>query len=414
MRRIALFGGLAVLALVLLAAGAWWLRTRTLDMPLSARLDDTLDLKFPYIPRADPAPSAPPEQRSDAPSVKVEPPPGPLPRPAQTEPQMPSAPRDSAEAPAAPAVPLRADQAITERKAAAEEKSAAEFSAADRAAAEKAAAEKAAAEKAAAERPAAEKAAAEKAAAEKAAAERAAAEKAAAEILRRDRLSEEMASLHRSPPTNPFNSLVASRPDAGIGEQRRMAERKQVLDNLPKGKIVLDAPSSMKVGENRGVHANVGINVPADALRRYVRTGDQAAESVLSVSSEMAATLTGSAFKITATTPERQGVAEGRPTVWSWDIEARDAGEQELEATLYVLLPGGDDRALQRIDSFTHKIGVTVKEQTWGDWLKARKEEIDAVKTIVVTLAGAASAVFGWLGWSYARRRRNENRGATT
>lgn len=348
MRKVALFGGLAVLALALLAGGAWWLRTGMLDMPLSARIDDTAaDIK---LPREHPVPPVPPEQRSDPPPTKVQQPP-PLPDAAPSEAQKPLVERNSAEASPdlfKPAAPPRRDQAIAEQ------------------------------------------------------------------MRRGDGLSDEMASLHGNESSNPFDSLVAARPEPATGEQRRMAERKQALENLPKGKIVLDAPSSMKVGENRGVHANVGINVPVEVLRRYVRPGDQAAESVLSVSSEMAATLTGSAFKITATTPERQGVAEGRPTVWSWDIEARDAGEQELEATLYVLLPGGDEKSLQRIDSFTHKIGVTVKEQTWSDWLKARKEEIEAVQTIILAIAGAASAVFGWLGWSYARRRRNENRGATT
>jgi len=34
-------------------------------------------------------------------------------------------------------------------------------------------------------------------------------------------------------------------------------------------KIVLDAPKTMKVGDIRAVHANVGINVPIEVLLRY-------------------------------------------------------------------------------------------------------------------------------------------------
>jgi hypothetical protein len=125
----------------------------------------------------------------------------------------------------------------------------------------------------------------------------------------------------------------------GDNEIKKMEQARQALERLPKGKIVLDAPKAMKVGDTRAVYANVGINVPIELLRKHNRPTDQSHEAVLSVSSEMAATLTGPGFAITATTPEQQGVAEGFPTIWSWNVEAKEDGEQELEATLYVLLP---------------------------------------------------------------------------
>jgi hypothetical protein len=181
----------------------------------------------------------------------------------------------------------------------------------------------------------------------------------------------------------------------------------QALAELPKGKIVLDAPTEMKVGDVRAIYANVGIKVPIEALRKHSRTTGQSIENALSISSEMMATLTGPGFRITPSTPEQQSVAEGFPTVWSWDIEARQEGEQELEATLYVLLPSGDKSIRQRIDSFTHKIGVTVREQTWADSLKSWRDEIDAVKTIGIAVASAVTGIVGWMGWLYSRRRRN-------
>jgi hypothetical protein len=192
----------------------------------------------------------------------------------------------------------------------------------------------------------------------------------------------------------------------GDNEIKKMEQARQALERLPKGKIVLDAPKAMKVGDTRAVYANVGINVPIELLRKHNRPTDQSHEAVLSVSSEMAATLTGPGFAITATTPEQQGVAEGFPTIWSWNVEAKQDGEQELEATLYVLLP-----TRQRIDSFTHKIGVTVREQTWAEWLKSSRDEMDAIKAISVTLGGAGMAVLGWLRWSYSRRRKIEDKG---
>jgi hypothetical protein len=195
---------------------------------------------------------------------------------------------------------------------------------------------------------------------------------------------------------------------AGDNETRKLQQARQTLERLPKGKIVLDAPKAMSVGDTRAVYANVGINVPIELLRKHSRPTDQSHEAVVSVSSEMAATLTGPGFAITPTTPEQQGVAEGFPTVWSWNVEAKQEGEQELEATLYVLLP-----TRQRIDSYTDKIGVSVKALSWGEWLKSSKEEVEAVHVIAITLGSAIMAVLGWLGLSYSRRRQTENRNQT-
>jgi hypothetical protein len=120
----------------------------------------------------------------------------------------------------------------------------------------------------------------------------------------------------------------------------------------------------------------------------------------------MSAVLTGSGFKITRTTPEEQDVTESFVTVWNWDIEARQEGEQELEAILYVTLPG---ISRQQIDSYRQKIGVTVKKGTWDEWSKSGKEAIDAIDTvtkIAIWLVTAITVVFGWLGWSSWRRKK--------
>jgi hypothetical protein len=210
-------------------------------------------------------------------------------------------------------------------------------------------------------------------------------------------------------PTTPQRYIGDHEVEAGPNEIRKMEQARQELERLPKGKIVLDAPKAMKVGDMRAVYANVGINVPIELLRRHSRPTDQSHEAFLSVSREMGASLTGPGFSITPTAHERQGVAEGFPTVWSWNVEAKQEGEQELEATLYVLLPVGDKSTRQRIDSYTHKIGVSIKEQSWAEWLKSSKEEVEAVHVIAITLASAVMAMLGWLGLSYSRRRQIDN-----
>jgi hypothetical protein len=184
-----------------------------------------------------------------------------------------------------------------------------------------------------------------------------------------------------------------------------MEDLAKAIEALPKGNIVLRAPNVMRVAERRNVEASLGVNVPMEILRKQVDSRDKAVEGTLRVSSEMAATLNGPGFKIEAVTPEQQAIAEGLPTVWSWNVEAQQDGEQELEATLYALVPDGATSSRLRVESYVQKITVSVREQTWGEWLESLSHEVDAIKAILAALVGAATVVFGWFGISFARQK---------
>jgi hypothetical protein len=168
------------------------------------------------------------------------------------------------------------------------------------------------------------------------------------------------------------------------------------LQMLPMGNIFLEAPRTMRVNEVRRVESRVGINVPMEILRQQTAVWEQSAEGPLRVSNEMVATLSGPGFKITATTPEQQTVAEGLPTVWEWNVEAMQDGDQELTATLYVLVPDGDKTNRQRMESYTRDVVVSVKEQTWNERLKAFSEGISTLQAIGTALGGIAAAALGW------------------
>jgi hypothetical protein len=194
-------------------------------------------------------------------------------------------------------------------------------------------------------------------------------------------------------------------PSIGL-EGAQMRALKREIDQLPKGKIYLNAPVEMKVGDKRIVDARVGVKVPDDILRGHARAGEHRTEGMLRVSHEMVATLSAPGFAITSITPEKQAVAEGFPTVWEWEVEAKVEGAQELEATLYALVPDSPSTtAQQRIDSYTQKINVSVKPQTWGEWLNSTSEEVSTIKAILLSLGAIAAAVLSWLGFSRKRQR---------
>jgi hypothetical protein len=232
---------------------------------------------------------------------------------------------------------------------------------------------------------------------------------------------DQILSANRSRPSDPqmLTALAGENNEAQLPAPREgaadelsgMRARRQALEMLPKGKIYLDAPVEMKVGDRRSVDARVGVNVPDDILRGHVRAGDQTAGGKLRVSHEMVATLNGPGFEIKPTTPEQQPVAEGFPTVWEWEIEARRDGAQELEATLYALVPIAEPAgARYRIDSYTQTINVSVRPQTWGEWLQSLREEINSAKAIAIALGGIGTAVLGWLGISARLRTRSPRR----
>jgi hypothetical protein len=200
----------------------------------------------------------------------------------------------------------------------------------------------------------------------------------------------------------------------------KMAALGRKLDALPKGDIVLDAPTEMRVGDKRQVDANVGLNVAVEVLQKKSQaanqqiTGQAPASQITGhahISSDMIATLSGPGFKIDAITPETQTIAEGFPTVWSWNIEAKESGDQELEAVLYALVPNGETTYRQRVNSFTQKITVSVREKTVDEWLKSLGNKVDAVKAITVALGGIVTVVASWFGIMHARQR---NSGSAT
>jgi hypothetical protein len=178
----------------------------------------------------------------------------------------------------------------------------------------------------------------------------------------------------------------------------KMAALRKAIEALPKGNIVLHAPTKVTVGDQREVKASVGIDVPMATLRKQLGPSDQQVEGSLYLSPEMAATLHGPGFTIEPTTPEQQSIAEGFPTIWSWNVTAKQEGEEELEATLYVLVFDGNKTTRLRVESYTQTINVSVRAQTWGEWLDSVSHELGAVKTIAVTIGGIVTVVIGWFG----------------
>jgi hypothetical protein len=199
--------------------------------------------------------------------------------------------------------------------------------------------------------------------------------------------------------------------------EKFLAEFGAQLKKLPKGQIVLFAPKAMKVGDKREVEARVGFKVPLEALQKSSSNEATSSGGVLRVSVEMAATLTGPGFTIEPVTPEEQPVAEGFPTVWKWNVSANDSGSQQLEVTVFAIVPDAGGEVRRRIDSYVQTIAVSVRERTWSDTFETFNKAVesigaslDGIKGIILALLGAGATVMGWLRLSRSRATRGNAR----
>ena len=86
--------------------------------------------------------------------------------------------------------------------------------------------------------------------------------------------------------------------------------------------------------------------------------------ATIRVSPLMEARLTGLHFDIEANTDERQPVSNEAPTEWTWDVEPKKTGNQELHLTLTAILNVGGHDQPRTIRTFDKVLKVNV---TWYD-----------------------------------------------
>ena len=217
-------------------------------------------------------------------------------------------------------------------------------------------------------------------------------------------------SLRKALPTSP--SLEAPAPAAPLtGESpvpkspvlEKMSSLGAQLRDLPKGKIFLDAPAAMMLGESREVEARVGLDTPLDALKVRATAGAQTVSGLLAVSNAMSAELTGAGFEIVPESPKVQSVANGFPTVWRWKVKATEEGDRELAATLRALVTNGDPDG-QFIDSFRAYVKISVRPLSWTESLKVLSEDVSAAQAISLAGVAMVTAILGWLGISRVAR----------
>ena len=178
------------------------------------------------------------------------------------------------------------------------------------------------------------------------------------------------------------------------------SEVDQILQGLPLGNITYNAPDTMLLGDRHDIYLLLSPSQSAEQLQSQLQSRLGHPETLQSVqikiAERMQATLTGEGFEITPSEPQEQAVSGTEPTEWHWTVSSKEAGQQELQLDLYVLVVLKDSPPMPRkIRTFTKTIRVRV--------------------TLGRRLAGFVGDNWQWLwgtllvplaGWLWARRRK--------
>jgi hypothetical protein len=218
----------------------------------------------------------------------------------------------------------------------------------------------------------------------------------------------------RAGPTNPAAAgNDAERPTGDADPAAGIDRGGEIVARLRSAPAVLDAPKAMTVGQTRPVELRVGVGVPAGALTMPGEPGNQQIPGQTKVSSNMKATLDGAGFTIRASTPEQLPIAEGIVTFWRWDVQAQEAGQHDLKATLYALVEDGGRSLSYQVKTYDQLVVVNVKAKSFSDWLDEIARDADKIKGIVLTVGGLAMTIGGWLGFSRAQKKKGETPNAS-
>lgn len=183
----------------------------------------------------------------------------------------------------------------------------------------------------------------------------------------------------------------------------QMRDLGATIHTLPDGKVTLNAPSQMTVGDVREVSALVGVGVAKEKLEEVFRQGDQHFSGDAKISHKMRARLTGANFKIEGVTTEEQVVALGLPTMWKWKVDAALEGTQTLTAMLYAVVASGKDEVEIMVDSYDQNITVDVKPLTLRSAWESAKTAFEEATAMWIAVTTFLAAVLSYTGRKFGK-----------
>ena len=131
-----------------------------------------------------------------------------------------------------------------------------------------------------------------------------------------------------------------------------------VLDRL--GSVAFNAPTELRLGDSVVIQLVLSAERSVRELQKELTEIGEREGARIEISRRMEARLTGSGFRIEATTPELQAVRPNRVTEWSWQIEPTEAGRQRLNLTLSALIDVDGESTPYAVETFRRELDIRV------------------------------------------------------
>ncbi len=142
----------------------------------------------------------------------------------------------------------------------------------------------------------------------------------------------------------------------------------RIVQGLPWGHMVYNAPETMPYGETREIELLLSPTETAEQLQSQLRQPTDARSDNLQVGNRMEAVLTGTGFEIEDLSPPLQAVTSTRPTQWRWRIAPTRYGPQQLSLSLlaHIDVAGNSAPLVVETKDAVIQVEITLAQQVSG------------------------------------------------
>ena len=139
----------------------------------------------------------------------------------------------------------------------------------------------------------------------------------------------------------------------------------RLLGEMKWGRIVFNAPADINIDDSPTIQLILSLTETVEKLKQSITGEGEKIGADIKVHDKMEAHLSGHMFKITAITPEIQGVSKNQQTEWRWEIFPEDVGTHDLHLTLSAILLINGESTPRTIKTFDKIIEVNVTGKQW-------------------------------------------------
>ncbi len=172
----------------------------------------------------------------------------------------------------------------------------------------------------------------------------------------------------------------------------------EILEQMDLGNIAFNAPTKMKLNAPSTIQLVLSPTNSIEELKDLVIAEGEKEGARIRVSDQMEARLSGTAFQISAITPELQAVTWNDITEWKWEVRPTQGGRHNLHLTMTAVLTAKGSSMQRALRTFDKTIEVEVSN--WQRVFVVFRENWEWMWTLLALPIG---------GWLLRKRQLNKS-----